>query len=620
MSAIFGIINKKGEAVSEEMIDKMQSSLLHRAVDGKAIFKEGNIMFGHHKLIVHRRQAQEQQPLQIDDYIITCDARIDNIEELFIQLELKKTAENFTDPFIILQAYKKWGDDCANHLEGEFCFVICKRSDKIFAAADHIGFKTFYYYENQEIWAFASEIKALQAIKDVPFELNEEIFFNPWLTTKILITYDKNIHFLQASHFLQIANNSIKIRRYWLAQKTKKYKFKDRKDWYACVVKLVTDKIKYQIDSDYPIGILLSGGLDSSFVAAVACNLLKLQNRKLHAFCAVLPEHYAGPEKDERFYIEKLRDRFDNLEIHYVTVPDSIGPYSNLEEIFNRRESPIPILHYVDTALYNEAKKLKVRTLISGIGGDEAISEKGGGVIFYYITKLKIVKAFRLLLKKYFIENESFLNQIKSEILRHLAFYRTIGSFIHQKKNQTLEIPLNQKLQRKIRNSEKPSNVRYFATSINSGRIGYTLLLLEKNAQNFRIQQHFPLINKNIVEMFLSMPREMVLLNGRKRNLIKECMKEIVPWEITNRIDKMAFSPDFEKRLSKLDINSLHKYIKDKTALEDIVGVNFDTLAFLITEIKKKDSAIDLYSNEFVYIPITILLIEFYLWVQNSHK
>ncbi len=105
MSAIFGIINKNCAAINVTMINKMQQSLLHRAIDGKYICVEENIMFGHHKLIVHRRQTLEQQPLQLDDCIITSDARIDNIDELIKELEIDIPVTSISDSFIILKAY-----------------------------------------------------------------------------------------------------------------------------------------------------------------------------------------------------------------------------------------------------------------------------------------------------------------------------------------------------------------------------------------------------------------------------------------------------------------------------------------------------------------------------------
>ena len=166
MSAIFGIINKDGTQVKEALVTKMEQSLLHRAVDGKKIHTEENIMLVHHKLIVHRRQTLEQQPFQSDDCVITSDARIDNIEELIKELKLDIPIKEIIDSLIILKAYKKWGNDCVKYLEGEFTFAIWDKLTKTFyGASDHIGFRTFYYYENKEIFAFASEIKAIEAIK-----------------------------------------------------------------------------------------------------------------------------------------------------------------------------------------------------------------------------------------------------------------------------------------------------------------------------------------------------------------------------------------------------------------------------------------------------------------------
>ncbi len=220
MSAIFGIINKTGSAVDETMATKMQTSLLHRAVDGKNLYINDEVMFGHHKLIVHRRQKWEQQPLEADDCIITSDARIDNIEELIKDLKLDIPLKEITDSLIILKAYKKWGNDCVNHLEGEFTFAIWDKTKKTFyGASDHMGFRTFYYYENEEIFAFASEINPIEAIKTEPLELNEEIFFDHFSNTPHPITYDKKIHVLQSAHYLLLDKTSLTTRQYWLAKK-----------------------------------------------------------------------------------------------------------------------------------------------------------------------------------------------------------------------------------------------------------------------------------------------------------------------------------------------------------------------------------------------------------------
>jgi asparagine synthase (glutamine-hydrolysing) len=372
MSAIFGIINKNGEPVDKGMIGKMQSSLLHRAVDGQGIHAEGAMMFGHHKLTVHRRQAQEKQPLLWEDFVITCDARIDNIDELFTELGLTPSPETYTDPFIILQAYKKLGNDCVKHLEGEFCFAIWNRiSRTLFGVSDHIGFRTFYYYENDEMFAFASEIKALEIIKKEALQIDKRIYIQYYSGCNYPITYDKYVHTLAPATIIEIDSQSkLKKKKYWTLGRKSSLRFRYGYQWCLHLNEMLTKKIVNQIESDYPIGILLSGGLDSSFIASIACQVLKKQNKKLHAFCSVLPQDYEGSDQDERSYIEILKSHYDNLDVHYVTIPEDIGPYSNLEVVFNRIEEPPNIFHYVESALFRAAKELNVRTLLTGYGGD----------------------------------------------------------------------------------------------------------------------------------------------------------------------------------------------------------------------------------------------------------
>lgn len=621
MSAIFGIINKKGDAIDTAMATKMQTSLLHRAVDGKNMLIPGEMMFGHHKLIVHRRQTEEQQPFEHDDCIITSDARIDNIKELGEELELPFSL-NITDSFIILKAYKKWGNDCVKHLEGEFTFAIWDKLTKTFyGASDHIGFRTFYYYENNEIFAFASEIRAIESIKTEPLKINEEIFLNYYTNIHHPITYDKNIKEVPCAHYLLLKKNSqLKIERYWKAGPKNKYKFKHSHEWYDCLLKLVTKKIECQIDSNYPIGIILSGGLDSSFVTAIACKLLKEKTRKLIAFSSVLPEDYNGPDKDERFYIEKLKEHYDNLEVHYVTIPDEIGPYSNLNEAFNRVELPVNLFHYVESALFQSAEKYGVRTLLSGFGGDMAVSYNGNGVIYQNLSNFKILKAFELLIKRYKIEHFSLISMIKMEILGHNILYRKIRDFI--KKEDYSYYPLKKALARKIiKGNATPGKKSLFKNKINNSELSGYLLRLRKHGIAFNIEFLSPLLDKDVTELFFDIPDELHLLNGVKRSLIKETMKIMVPPEIIMRNDKLSFSPDYNRRIATITDKNLEYLFKNKEQIEKVTEIDFELLKKAISKISHSEIKTEWQFNKHLaFIPDVILSAEFYLWLIRKKK
>ena len=614
MSAIFGIINKNGEPVEDEMIEKMQSSLLHRAVDGSGVIKAGNMMFGHHKLTVHRRQANEKQPLQLDDLVITCDARIDNIEELFVELKLEKTTENFTDPFIILQAYKMWGDDCVKHLEGEFCFGIWNvLSGCFFAASDHIGFRTFYFYDNDEFFLFANEIRAIEAIKSEPLKIDIKVFaFDSTNTTN---TYDVNIKQFQPSHFLRIRNRKIEIKRFWEATKLNKYYSKKELYWKNIAIDLLNEKITHLLETDYPVGIALSGGLDSSLIAALACKILKKQNRKLYAFCSVLPLNYSGPGEDERFYIEILKKSFDNLEVIYITIPEEEGFYSNLESAFENAEGPIPLFHYVDSEIYKAAKLLQIRTMLSGFGGDETISNSGRDVIYFYFSKLKILTALKLFYQKYKIGKRSLISQLKIDIISNFPIYNNLRDVLKSLSRNKDLIPWDKKKKKQFLTDTKVKKPSYY---INQGITGFVLYKIKKGARPYNIEYACPIYSKDMFEFFLDIPPFLFLRNGKQRNFIKTLMKGRVPDEIWKRDDKTSFSPDHEERILKINSLIYNELLENKKEISKYTGIDFQILNELINNYQFN------INNEKTFYPIyissAIISGAFLLWlIKKNH-
>jgi asparagine synthase (glutamine-hydrolysing) len=386
-------------------------------------------------------------------------------------------------------------------------------------------------------------------------------------------------------------------------------------------VKLVTKKIKSQIDSDYPIGILLSGGLDSSFVAAIACKLLKEQHRKLIAFSNVLPEDYKGEDKDERFYIEKLEEHYDNLEVHYVSVPEDTGPYSNLDMNFERVESPVNAFHYVDSTLYEHAEKLNVRTLLTGFGGDDTISNYGNGVIFQYMRELKLLRAFKLFAKRKNETKRTLYNHFKHEVLAHIPILRTLKT--HFKKNDNYVHYALQKnyLNRIIsaNNSQDTTYNKSYAGIINRGEFSSVLLKVRKLSISFKIEFLSPLLSKEISELYMDVPGEELVINGMNRSLIKGAMTDLVPQEIIHRTDKMPFSPDYNKRISKLNPESLAHILKNKGLIENITGIDVEILLKSIAQISPSNIKSEVLINKKVfYIPIIIIAAEFYTWISKK--
>lgn len=196
MGAIFGIINKDGKPIEQADISDMQTAMQHRAVDGSGVYHSKQVIIGHQQLITNIFQINEHLPYEDDTYVITADACIDNRKELARILDYAGKYPSLHDSLIILEAYKKWGPQCTDRLDGEFAFAIWnKQTQTLFAATDHIGFRRFHYYDTPSQFILATEIKSIRAVKQTPAVFNEDVLIESFTRHHSGITFDKEIFF-----------------------------------------------------------------------------------------------------------------------------------------------------------------------------------------------------------------------------------------------------------------------------------------------------------------------------------------------------------------------------------------------------------------------------------------
>ena len=229
MSAIFGIINKNEKPVEERLVQKMQESLIHRAVDGKGTWHSDYILLGHHKLTITPQQEDEYLPYEDENWVITADARLINRDYLVNRLQNEITdRKRVTDSFLLLASFRKWDKKCLEYIEGEFAFAIWnKRTKQLFCAVDPIGFRPLFYHDTPSAFVFSSEMKGILAVKETPNLFNEAslvgyFFGQPDLTK----TYDDEIFALCGGNQLILRADRILIEKYWSPQPQGKYRFK----------------------------------------------------------------------------------------------------------------------------------------------------------------------------------------------------------------------------------------------------------------------------------------------------------------------------------------------------------------------------------------------------------
>lgn len=567
MSGIFGIIHRNGRTVNREDLERMKEALAHRGPDGSGSWRVGPAGLGH--LALHFTPESKNEPLPLEDpatgLVITADARLDNREELANQLGLTPGELPGTgDGRLILRAYEKWGRGCPSRLLGDFAFAVYDpRQRSLFCARDHAGVRPLFYHQTAECFVFASEIKAIRALPFVPSRMNEEI-----LAASRLLPLARDpgrtlfggIDWLPQAHCLQAGlegASAIPV-RYWDPLDGRRLECRTAPEYAECLRELVVNAVQARLRTSRPVGITLSGGLDSSAIACIAARHLAGQGRELHAFSSVLPVDHAGIESDERPYIQAVREQESNITVHYITAGGA-GPFDGLEEEFARQESPAHAYHYMRTAMWQSAREHGVTGLLCGLGGDFMASYDGRDSLLRLTAGFRWPTAIRLFRELAGAGRQPATRQLIKGFIQPLISIRRLHDSIRAPfqtgaSHLRSDLPVNPHFARQflarpaiqIKRSRDWTDRSRILRKFRSDRlaIGKFNILLSF----YQMESLYPFFDKRIVEFFMQVPPEQFILGGWPRSLFRRAMEGILPPAVQWRRDKKPFQPDFHAR------------------------------------------------------------------------
>ncbi|MEM6614682.1 MAG: lasso peptide isopeptide bond-forming cyclase [Cyanobacteria bacterium P01_C01_bin.72] len=577
MSAIAGIHYGDDQTVKREYIAAMVDLLAHRGSDAQGIWLDGAIALGNRLLWTTAESILEQLPgFGESGLVITADARIDNRTELIDQLGINSPESAITDSQIILSAYEQWGEACVDHLVGDFAFAIWDAArQQLFCARDHFGVKPFYYYHSGSNFVFASEIKALFCLPTVPRQLNE-IRVGEFLTSEF---YDKTATIYQQilrlppAHSLIITAGKLKLQSYWQLDPQYELKLDSDAAYAARFRSIFLEAVSCRLRSAYPVGSMLSGGLDSSSITCVARHLLRAEQSELHTFSAVFDQ---VPESDESFYINSVLQG-DKLQPHYVP-GDRFSPMIDLEQIIWYQDEPQFAANlYLNWQAYQIAQAQGVRVILDGFDGDSSVSHgfgymrelARGGHWRSLIPELQgycrnFKTPFLPLFWAYFQEYALQPMMAKNKLTRYLYWrWRGVVDKIklqlarNQPKLSSLALVNPDLLERSNfpEHRQKLAAQSFIATSnereehfnaINVGSIPTTLELLDRTAAPWDVELRYPFWDKRLVEFCLSLPANQKMRQGLTRRIMRRGLQGILPPEIEQRGDKGNLSAAFE--------------------------------------------------------------------------
>jgi asparagine synthase (glutamine-hydrolysing) len=383
MCGIAGKILYNGQ-VTIEHIAKMTNALQHRGPDGEDVYisKNHNVGLGHRRLSIIDLSERGKQPMAyLNRYHITFNGEIYNYQSLRRSLEAGgHRFQSETDTEVILALYAEHGIECLKHLRGMFAFVIYDQQQQtIFCARDRMGQKPFKYCFNDEVFMFASELKAILTQPEYKKEVDYRAVHH-YLTYQYVpapLTGFKDIYKLLPGHYLLLDINSKKvdIKQYWDVSFSNQLTLSEN-EWGDRILETLEESVKIRMRSDVPLGAFLSGGVDSSAVVAM---MARNSTQPIKTFSIGFKEK----EFNELPYAKQVADLFDTDHKEFIVEPDMINV---LPELVYHYEEPYADSSQLPTYYVSKHTKDFVTVALNGDGGDENF----GGYSRYSLQKFTL--------------------------------------------------------------------------------------------------------------------------------------------------------------------------------------------------------------------------------------
>lgn len=397
MSAICGVVRFDGTDVAPRTSHRMAHAMTRRGSDAIEAIDLGRLTVGHCLLRVNREDVHEAQPIVERDAVLVADLRLDNREALAATLGIADASlATMPDSEMLLAAWRRWGDDCARHLLGDFAFAIWDRAKgTLLLGRDHMGQRTVVYHHGEAFFAFASDLAGLFAADDVPRVTDEDE-----LARRLLMSTERieggapyvGIRALPGGTTLRLApDGTATVDRYWEPHAGDAHVGRD--DAYyiaACRATLeeaVACRIRRLID---PPALLFSGGFDSGIIAALAAPVLAARGKKLHCLSSVLRED--DPRRSARAAVEAFRGR-PGLDIRYYTRGEETA-WDDLEATFAATHLAQPP-SIVRRQLGAMAKAAGARLALDGHGGDYTVNPYDTAMLGAILRRGEIVRFTR---------------------------------------------------------------------------------------------------------------------------------------------------------------------------------------------------------------------------------
>lgn len=578
MCGICGYINHKKNFVKDEIynankVREMNNALIHRGPDSEGVWIGERAVFAHRRLAVVDISGGAQPMKRMSqgyEFVIAYNGELYNTAELKSELSgFGYEFETSSDTEVLLYAYIHYGTDCLKKLNGIFAFAIYDSMRRcVVLARDRFGVKPLFYYRLGDTVVFASEIKALFKYPGINAELDRDglcelLAMSPARTEGNGVF--KGVKEVLPAHFMRISNGKMTEKPYW------ELKSGEHKDSYDDTISnvryLLCDAIKRQLVSDVPIATFLSGGLDSSFITAVAAK--EMPGISTYSFDYEGNDKYFKPTSfqpdPDSEWVPKMSEAFNTDHTYLVCPNDVLVPM--LDDALFAKD--LPGMADCDSSLVYFCREVKKRhtVVLSGECSDEIF----GGYPWFRDPDAFKREAFPWcydLSMREDILKDSVKNTLK------------INEYSYERYRQSIEqtpVYCGDNLEEKRRREISWLNIKWFMTNLLDRK--------DRMSMASGLEVRVPFCDHRLVEYVWNIPWEMKNKDNISKNILREAARGILPEDIRTRkkspypkTHNPIYEAEVKARLRDIVNNTDSPILAlcDRGKLRDIINGEFD--------------------------------------------
>lgn len=563
MSGICGIVRMDGGAAATAAVDAMLRVMQHRGPDGLRSHGEDMVAMGHAALATTPQALGETLPLadRHSGCTITADVRLDNRESLLAALAPHAPSHEAGDGELVLRAYLRWGERCLDRLLGDFAFAIWDAPRKrLFCARDPVGMRQFAWHcDPGRQFAFATDPAAILALPGCAPALNRQRiadFLVDLEGADPQATFHEGIFRLPAGHCLTLAEGEVAVRRYWSPPLPPLLRLPSDAAYEAAFRAVLEEAVRARLRSVQPVAAMLSGGLDSTSVSAIAARLLGADgNGPLTTISIAGPDPAVCPETTAIHAARAIAGIAHRIVDH--TVPDNAD---DLVSRLERADDPFDGHMVLIWAAYREAARCGANVLLDGVGADIVLAD--GGHVPALVRRGKWRRALGELRARKRMQGPAGRSLVNAALrvwgaallpqgivrfLRGLAasLPRAVDPGFARKLGLRSRIA---KFHRELAGPRLTPQARR-ARGIVHPHLAVARERYERVAARFGIEPRDPFLDLRVIEFCLSLPPEQLLRAGWPKWILRRAMADFLPDAVLWRRGRSHLGREFARGL-----------------------------------------------------------------------